>query len=339
MSEASPDLAKSRSEWRSLVGRVAFAALGVALLVALVVRVGVEALRASALDVLPMLPLAFLLEALRIGCDAWATRLVLGARGASIPTRVLFEAQLVGHAVMNVFPAGRSASEAAKASLLHRYVGAAEAVAMGTANQANVLLSSAVFSLGCALAAGVMGLDARLVVAIVVHFVVLFASGVGMRLASTHPRIEAFFIARFPKLGHALARFAESSRGTPLVALGPLAVMMLGRLAQTLEYGLLARAAGLAIGPLGAFAVQGTNLVAAAVGVAMPGQVGSAEAVFALAAEALGTTEARAMTIALAAHAVGLVWVVLGLVRLASWRASRGPDAASSNGSDAGRAS
>ena len=163
---------------------------------------------------------------------------------------------------------------------------------------------------------------AALVGAIAIHVAVLFGAGVGMRLAATNPAVEAFFTSRLPRVGAHLSRFAERSRETPIVAWGPVGAMVLGRLAQTFEYGLLASAVGISIGPLEALAVQGVNLVAAAVGVLMPGQLGSSEAIFALASETLGTDEASAMTIALAAHLCALGWAVIGLVLLLAWRAS-----------------
>jgi hypothetical protein len=306
--------------WLGIALRVGLAVFGLVVIGVLVERIGVEEVSAALARTAPVLPIAFLLDAVRIGCDAWSTRLLLGERGRAIPWLVLFGGHVVGHGVMNVFPAGRSASEATKAALFHRHLGAAEALAMGASNQANTLFSSAVFSLACAAAAAITMPDATLVTAIVVHFVVLFVAGVGMRLAATNRAVEAFFANRFPRVGAHLSRFAERSRETPIVAWGPVGAMVLGRLAQTIEYGLLAYAVGISMGPLEALAVQGVNFVAAAVGVLMPGQLGSSEAVFALAAGALHTDEASAMTIALAAHLCALAWAVIGLVVLFAWR-------------------
>ena len=316
----------SRSRaWLVIALRVVLAAFGLVVIGVLVERIGVEPVSAALARTAPVLPIAFVLDAVRIGCDAWSTRMLLGERGRAIPWLVLFGGHVVGHGVMNVFPAGRAASEATKAALFHRYLGAAEAVAMGASNQANTLFSSAVFSLACAAAAMIAMPDATLVTAIVAHFVVLFVAGVGMRLAATNRTVEAFFANRLPRVGAHLTRFAERSRETPIVAWGPVGAMVLGRLAQTIEYGLLAHAVGISMGPLEALAVQGVNLIAAAVGVLMPGQLGSSEAVFALAAAALHTDEAGAMTIALAAHLCALAWAVVGLVVLFLWRGRASP--------------
>ncbi len=307
--------------WRAVIARVALAIFGLVVVGVLIDRIGVDEVGAAFARTAPILPFAFTLEAARIGCDAWSTRLLLGARGASIPLSTLYAGHVVGHGVMNVFPAGRSASEAVKAGLFHRYLGAAEAVAMGASNQANTLLSSALFSLVCAGAALLVATSTTLAWAIALHFVIVFSSGVGMRVASTNRHVEAFFAVRMPRVGAHLSRFAERSRETPIVAWGPVGAMMAGRVVQTVEYGLLAHAVGIDTGPLESLAVQGLNFVAAAVGVLMPGQLGSSEAVFALAGEALGTDAASAMTIALAAHSVALVWAAIGLGLLLAWRA------------------
>ncbi|MBX7194505.1 MAG: flippase-like domain-containing protein [Sandaracinaceae bacterium] len=307
--------------WLAVALRVALAVFGLVVIAVLVRRIGAEEVAAALERTAPVLPIAFVLDAARIGCDAWSTRLMLGERGRVIPARVLFLGHVVGHGVMNVFPAGRSASEAAKAALFHRYLGAAEAISIGASNQANTLFSSGVFSLLCAGAAAIATPDTTLVTAMLVHFVVLFVSGTGMRLAATNRHVEAFFAHRFPRVGAHLGRFAAHSRETPIVAWGPVGAMMLGRLVQTIEYGVLAHAVGISVGPLEALSVQGINLVAAAIGVLMPGQLGSSEAVFALAADALHTEAANAMTIALAAHLCALTWAVVGLVLLFTWRA------------------
>ncbi len=306
--------------WLGIAWRVALAVFGLAVIASLVRRIGVEEVTAALVRTAPVLPFAFVLDAVRIGCDAWSTRLLLGERGRAIPFLTLYAGHVVGHGVMNVFPAGRSASEAVKAGLFHRWLGAAESIAMGASNQANTLFSSGVFSLACAGAAVFVSSDPWLAWAIVAHFVVLFASGVGMRVAATNATVEAFFARRLPRVGAHLTRFAARSRETPIVAWGPVGAMVLGRLAQTLEYGLLAHAVGIPTGPLEALTVQGINLVAAAIGVLMPGQLGSSEAVFAMAAEALDADAASTMTIALAAHVVALAWAAIGLTLLFVWR-------------------
>lgn len=296
------------------------AVFGLAVLAVVVQHIGLTAVLEALARTGPVLPLAILLEAVRIGCDALSARWLLGPRGAAIPFRVLFAAHVVGHGVMNVFPAGRSAAEAVKVGLLHRYLGAPEAVALGTANQANVLISNAVFTLTC-LVATLIALPHRMLVAVMaLNAVVLFVAGFFMRFAASAPRVERWVSARSPRLAAAFARFAESSRSAPLVAPRPILAMVLGRVAQTIEYGVLAWSVGMHVGPLEALAVQGVNLVAASTGVFVPGQLGASEAVFALAADGLGIDRASGAAIALGAHLIAIGWAIVGLVWLAVWR-------------------
>ena len=333
------DSQKPQRSVRAIVLQLALASFGLAVIGRVVYRIGLDDVMAALARTAPIIPVVFLLDGARIGCDAWSTRLLLGARGKAIPWWVLFGGQVVGHGVMNVFPAGRSASEAVKAGLFHRYLGAAEAIAMGASNQANTLFSSAVFSLVCAGAAAIAMPDARLIGAIVIHFVVLMIAGVGMRLAATNATVEAFFARRLPRVGAHLTRFAARSRETPVVAWGPVGAMVLGRLAQTAEYAVLAIAVGISIGPLEALAVQGLNLVSAAIGVLIPGQLGSSEAIFAMASDALGTDEASAVTIALAAHVAALTWAVIGFGLLFVWRHHDPPSPKDEAPANEGRAS
>lgn len=301
--------------------RAVLALVGVAVLVSIVRHAGPDVILALLRQALPWMPLVLALEGARIGCDAIASGIVLGERARHVGALRLMLAHVVGHGVMNVMPGGRSASEIAKGALLHREIGAGTAAALGATNQANVLLSSALFSLPCALAASFVSHDRMLVVALLIHAAVLFASGIGVRALARSARTERFVKRRFPTWEEPLARFHAASRGVSLVSPGPVAVMMLGRGLQTAEFAVLAHAVGLHIDPIVALTVQGTNLVAAAVGVLVPGQIGSSEGVFMLAANALGTTEARATSVALLAHASAISWAAAGLGLLFVWRA------------------
>lgn len=306
--------------------RVLLALVGVGLLVSVVRHVGTDVLVPLLEAALPWMPLALLLEAARIGCDAVASALALGPAWRRIGAWRMFLAHVAGHGVMNLMPGGRGAAELVKAGLFYEVLGVSEAGALGTTNQANVLIASAIFSLPCALAAWASSADPTLTLAIVLHAVVLFASGVGLRVMVESPFVERFVRRRLPRMAEGFERYQKVSRAGPRVGAGPVTWMMLGRGAQTLQYAILAHAVGITIGPVLALTVQGTNLVAAAVGVLVPGQVGSAEGVFMLAAEALGTTPARATSIALLAHASGITWTALGLAVLFFWRAPKRPD-------------
>lgn len=309
--------------WRGPILRVILAVIGVVLLVSVVRHVGPTVIADLLGPALPWMPLALLLEGTRIACDAVASGHVLGPKWRALGAWRLYLAHIAGHGVMNLMPGGRSASEAVKVGLFYGTIGVGDAGALGTTNQANVLLASAIFSLPCAAAAYVVSPDRTLTIAILIHAIVLFASGIGVRVIVESTVVERFVRRRMPTWVASFERFQGTSRGIPWLSPGPVTWMMIGRGAQTLQYAVLAYAVGLTVGPLVALAVQGTNLVAAAVGVLVPGQVGSSEGVFMLAAEALGTTPARATSVALLAHASGLTWTTLGLLILFFWRAPK----------------
>lgn len=311
-----------RSAWVIAI-RVLVALLGLAALAWTIHDAGPDRILEILPRAAPWIPAAIALEGVRIGFDALATRMVLGQRGREIPFRALFAAQVAAHGVMGVSPAGRSASEAVKAMLLSAWVKPQVAIAMGATNQANVLISSALFSLVCLGGAHVAFADLQLDLAILVHFVVLFAAGVGMRVAATNPYVERFFARRLPRLADRARLFHEASRDVPLVAAGPVIAMAIGRTVQTVQYAAMAYSVGISMSVAAALAVQGVNLVAAAIGVMTPGQLGTAELVFRLAADALETDPANATSIALVARVPQFLWIGTGLLTLLVWRARR----------------
>ncbi|MGH7280788.1 MAG: lysylphosphatidylglycerol synthase domain-containing protein, partial [Polyangiaceae bacterium] len=99
-----------------------------------------------------------------------------------------------------------------------------------------------------------------------------------------------------------------------LWARGPTSALMLGRLVQVVQLGVAARAVGIDVGVLGAFATQCVNLIAAAVGVLVPGGFGTTDGAFTLAANLLSTTVARATSMALLLRCMQFAWVPIGSV-------------------------
>ncbi len=310
---------EKRREWAWVAVRAGLGLAGIGVVVWLVREQGVDTLAAVLAPALAWLPVALGLEVARIAMDAVASRQTLGRRGEEVPWWPLFASHLVAFAVMGVAPAGRASAEAVKASLLSRWVGAPTAVALGTANQANVLISSGTFTILSALAAYAVTGPSLLTILLVVHVVSMNASGLALRAAARWQAFGRWLGARFPSLAPHAATFVGASRETPLVAFGPVASMMFGRALQAGHFFVLAHAVGLEPSALSALALHGTYLVIAALGVLVPGQIGASEGGFALAAEALGTTEARAISIALLSHACQLALVLVGFLVLALW--------------------
>lgn len=305
--------------------RVVLGLIGIAFAGWLIQDVGGDELAVVLVPALPWIPLAAALELARIGMDALSSRYSLGRRGHEVPWAPLVGAHLVAYAVMGVAPLGRATAEAVKASLLYRWIGAATAAALGTANQANTFLSSGTFSVFCALAAYAITGPSYLTWALVGHSAFLCFLGFVIRLAARYERVGLFLARRFPSVGQQAKVFQVASRETALYPLRPVGAMMLGRAFQAAHFAVLAAAVGIDPTVLGALAFQGVSLVIAALGVMIPGQLGASEGGFTFAADTLGTTEARALSVALLAHAVQLLLIVVGSLVLSLWRPPADP--------------
>ncbi len=309
--------------WGPALSRVAFGLGGLGLLVVMIQRAGPSAI----LDVLgpawAWMPVVILLEALRIGSETMATYYAYGARRHLLPAGMLVRAHLVAYAVGNVMPAGRSAGEAAKVAMLGKYAGMATATAAAATNQAVTLIAGGVVSLPCAVAAWELTGWSVVTVGLLVHFVVLVASGLGIRLLARNHAVGARlgrYVARFAP---GLAAFHDASRDVDLVPAGPMTAMLVGRVLQIAIYGVLALAVGINLSVSRVLYAQGINMIALAVGVLVPGQLGASDGAFALSAVPLGSTVAAAMSIALLAHVLQIVWIGVGSLALLLWPARR----------------
>lgn len=303
-----------------MIARIALGIAGLAVVAWLVNDVGVDALRDTLVPALAYLPIAVLLELGRVAMDAVSSHYSLGARSERVPPLPMFGAHVVANAIMAIAPAGRPTSEVVKAGLLARWLGAAPAAALAAANQANTLISSATFSAFGALAAWILTGPSILTWLLVVHVVSMNASGLAIRAAARYERFGAWLAKRFPKAAPHVEGFSETTRETGLVPIAPVGTMMIGRAFEAAHLGVLAWAVGVTPTMVGTLALHGIYLVVAAIGVMIPGQVGATEFTFTRSADALDSTVPQAMSIALLAHLVKLVLVVVGFVVLILWR-------------------
>ncbi|MCC6558269.1 MAG: flippase-like domain-containing protein [Polyangiaceae bacterium] len=303
--------------------RVLFAAAGVVALVVLVRSAGPAALAASLARAAPWLPPVIAIEVVRVSMDAVATYFALGRRARALPVAVLARAQLIGAAVSAVAPAGRTAAEATKAALIAPWTGMPAATAAAATSQASTLVSTGLASIPCAWAAYALTGGSALTIALVAHAVLLVLGGAGLRALMRARRAGRWLERRSARLGRGAASFQESAREAPIIAPRPTAALLVGRLLQVAQYAILARAAGVDASAVRALFAQGLNLISLATGSLVPGQVGVSEGTFVLSAHALGTTEAKAMTIALLAHVVQVVFVPIGTITPMVWRARK----------------
>ena len=309
-----------RPLWQSLV-RAGFGVAGVVVLVLLVRSAGKEALLEALTPTLPWLPALLVLDFLRILADAHATLLVYGPRGAAIPRMRLMRAQLVANAVTYLAPAGRTAAEATKAAMLHRFTSWPEATAAAALMHALSLFGGAVISVPCIIAAAwILGPGDKITLLIGAQAIGVVGSAFVVRFAARSRGITDFLGRRFRRVSTAAEDFHRTSVGTSLVPIRPLASISVGRAFQVMQYAILAHAVGVDVTLGRALLAQGVNMVALAVGVLVPGQLGATDGAFALAADALSTTMPRALAIALVAHVLQVIWIVIGSLTPTVWR-------------------
>ena len=218
---------------------------GIGVVVWLIDGVGAGALWDVVRPALPWIPVAAALEVGRIGMEALSSRYTLGRRGGEVPYAPLFLSHLVAYAVMGAAPAGRATSEAVKATLLARWIGAPTAASLGTLNQANVLLSSGTFTLLSAGAAYVVTGMSVLTWALLVHFGLMNVFGVALRAAARYRRFGAWLAKKIPKLEAEIAAFVDASRETSLYPFAPVFTMIVGRALQAAHFGVLMAAVGI----------------------------------------------------------------------------------------------
>jgi hypothetical protein len=291
--------------------RLALGVIGIVVLVGIVLHIGVGVIVETLRPAVAWLPLIAALEILRIGSETASSWAALGSLAPRIPKATLFRAHLLGHGIGNLAPAPRVVNETIKATLVAPFVGAPAATSVGFINQAATLMAVGLFSLPCG--AAMLALDGASLWfwAAMVHCVSLVSCGVGLQAVTRARGPGAWLARRVPKLAKRAARFREHALETGLWARGPTAGLLGSRCVQTLQYGLAAYAVGIDVDFVRAMAAEGVQLVASAVGVMVPAGVGAQDGAFTLAATMLGTTVARATSLALLMRMNQLVWLMI----------------------------
>ncbi|MBU8898889.1 UPF0104 family protein [Corallococcus sp. H22C18031201] len=324
--EAEPGRALFGGSWRLrlIVGiRILFALLGLGMLAMLVHRAGPSELGLALKEAAPWLPWVALIEVGRQALDASATWLAHGPRARLIPVSVLARAQLIGTAVSSMAPAGRAAAEATKAALVTPYTGGAAASSAAATAQAASLGAGGLISFPCAYASFLMTGNSAFTIAMLIHGTVLLLTSLGVRACMRARKLGAWLRRRRKRWASQTEVFQDSACSGPLLPWRPMLAFMCSRSLQVMQYAVLAHAVGINASAVQALFAQGLYLVALALGSLVPGQVGVTDGAFSLAAGALGTTTARAMSIALLAHTVQAGFVLAGALTPLVWRPRR----------------
>jgi hypothetical protein len=298
----------------ALAFRVALAAAGLLALIAIIHHVGARAVWGTLRSAVRWLPLLCALELARMACETLASHVAFGSVASRIPRATLFRAHVIGISLGALAPAPRVVNETIKVGLLAPHVGVAAATSVGFINQAATLISVGLFSIPCGLAILALGGAGVWFWASLVHAFVLVATGLALQAATRADAPGRWLVARFPKLAERAAAFRDHASETGLWARGPVAAMMLGRSVQVVQYGVAAYAVGIDAGVLRAMAAMGVSLLAAAVGVMVPGGLGATDGAFTLAADMLSTTVTKATSLSLLMRCMAIAWVGLGSV-------------------------
>lgn len=310
------DAAKSKALRLGVQGALFVAGLG--LVAYFVVTTGprqvLDAFRAAG----PILPLLAVLELVAVFADARAFAALAGPDARRIDRRGWLRSSAMSYVCLTLLPAGRTASEVARASTLARYVGAWRAATAGAQLQAAALVADGVISGLCALVVVTAVASAHHLPELLAgNVIIALGGGVGLLVLIQNPRVAAALARRFPRLFAKLV----STEGRPHSwGVGGSAWSFLGRLAQLLGHALAVHAVGGKLDVPTAAVAYGIHVVSATIGVAIPNQVGIADGAYVLFADTLGFAGAPARALA-AMLAIRATQVALALACLLVWLA------------------
>jgi len=314
-SASAPSRRRARLALHGLFGVIGLIALGL-----LVRSAGARNLLTTLRIAARWLPLLLALDVLRIGCEALGT-FYLSRLVRRVPMTTLARIHLIGYSVGAVMPAGRSASEAVKATMLAGTIGAPRAAAIAATNQGLSLLSGALCGLPCAAAAyGFTGIS-LLTLAIMAYSLIAGLGFLLVQMACRRRELGGMLGRRFARVRAVTGAFHSALAEIPVVPGRALFMALLGRLLQAIELGILVFAVGGAAGIGATFLSQGVSLVGGSLGDLIPGQFGAADGAFALAAPTLGISAAAAISVSLMVHCLQIFWALFGAVAPLFFRA------------------
>lgn len=269
------------------------------------------------------LPLIIVLEALWISQDVFVVRVLLGEHRRKIPIRAYIRSAMLAYGVMIVLPAGRAGAEATRAAILARHVGGPRAIAAATQVQAFALLGNTIISLPCFVFVGLAkGFGHELALLILANGVLTAVIALGLIYAPRGMGIGGWIGRKFKAMATHGANFDDVLKQMPPVPPMALVHSGMGRLFQTLQYGIILLAVGGVLSVDTAFISEGIHLVGAGVGDMVPNAVGITEGAYRVFADALGLSDdtAKAISIALIARLCQYALVIICIVTTTVWR-------------------
>jgi hypothetical protein len=315
-------------------GRILFLAAGLATFVALVYHVGPARLWAVLASSWPIIPALVVLDIAWMSLESIALLLFYGPEHHKIPVRNWLKALFTHYATMVVLPVGRVGAEIARAAMLAPHVGSHRVAAGAAQMQIMVLYANTVICIPCFFAAVQLGgWSGSLAALLIFNFFANGLLGLGLHLFTRNVHIGGWLSKKFESMLHWGPELDAEFRRMPRLQLVPGLLCLSGRALQTVEYGLvLATVAGTAMTLSGTLVAEGIHIGAAALGDAVPNQVGVAEGMYRLFAGALGLGDhpEKALAIAIVVRVAnfcvaGMCFGVLGLWPRGQERAETAP--------------
>lgn len=291
-----------RKQWTRALRALVFVG-GLTLAAWLIRGVGIARVMEVFSETWRFIPAVAGLEILFVSMDVVSLRCLLGDAAPRVPRAVWVRSTAVAYASTILLPTTRAAGEAARAATLAPSLGAADAVATCTRLQACALLGNVAISAVIMAVLLVARIESGPLMLLLLGNAAICAAGAtGLLVLLANGRFAAWLKQR-------LRRFEKKEQLTYLRPTGWQVALattfsIVGRLFQTVQYGVALHAVGGHATAATAFATQGAHLVGAALGGFVPGQIGVAEGTYQAFAATLGLASepARALTIALVAR-------------------------------------
>ncbi len=302
------DAIKGAVRWVLLAGGIAFIAY-------LVKQAGPRSVADALVSAGPFIPIIIALEAVQLATDTVAFATILGPeRRKVISVKGWIRSSCVSFVCLALLPAGRTASEVARATIVAQYTGAFRSAAAGTELQAAALIADALISGSVALGIWAMvGSQGNLAWMLGGNFLLAGTLGVLLFLVLHNASFARWVKKKFPSI----AKSAGDEVTTPrYFGILPSAWSFLGRWVQVVQYGVVVLAVGGAWSVRGAFVGHGIHMVGATVGAAVPNQVGVVDGAYVAFANVLGFpgAPAKALSVALVLRASQLLFAAICMI-------------------------
>lgn len=306
------------------IGKAFLAALGLGAAFVVVQSVGTGALAHGLKRCLPLIPVLFVLEAVRISLEMVATTTLVGQASARISQWWLLRTHLVAYSLSMSLPAGRAAAEAYKASALCRPLGGAVATSLAATSQGLALMASSVIGLVLLPFVYAGTGPSYLTLGLALNSVLCGAVAIGLHLLSRHPALLAGVVRIVPASGLTVEKYREASARLGPFPMRPLLIHVLNRSVQIAQVSILVISLGQASGILDGLAGYAVLLVGATAGDFVPLQMGATDGAWVLSARLVHLQASDAAAVAMSLHLVHVVWVSLGALSSLVLPSSRG---------------